>query len=89
MTHFQQNVKRLLIIHRIKVCIQSRLSFKLGEQERYNTKFEREDSSFTFLVPTNEAWQTLKGKYATAFKVILIKNISALQLNIVSNKYYE
>jgi len=58
------------IYHKLQSDPMLRLSFKLGEQERYNTKFEREDSSFTFLVPTNEAWQTLKGKYATAFKVL-------------------
>ncbi len=46
-----------------------RLSYQLGEQERFNYKFGKKDTTYTYLVPTNQAWEELRGKYATAYKV--------------------
>ena len=56
-------------IYILAIMIISRLSYQLGEQERYNTKFGNTEDNFTFMVPSNEAWKSLKNKYATAYKV--------------------
>ena len=48
-------------------------TFELGNQEHFNTNngFNKTDVQFTYLVPTDQAWEDLKsGEFASAYKVI-------------------
>ena len=46
-----------------------RSTFALGEQEHFNTKLGNPDNNLTYLVPSDQAWNTIKHKYSSAFKV--------------------
>jgi uncharacterized surface protein with fasciclin (FAS1) repeats len=47
-------------------------TFDLGTQEHFNEQLNNKDVKFTYLVPTDQAWQKLKTEYATAHKVLFM-----------------
>jgi len=47
-------------------------TFELGTQEHFNDQLNRSDVAFTYLVPTNQAWEKLQKQYATAYKVLFM-----------------
>jgi len=47
-------------------------TYELGEQEHFNAKMEDKDNQFTYLVPNDEAWMTIKRKYGSAYKVLFL-----------------
>ena len=64
----------LLIAH-----INCSKTFELGNQEHFNTNngFNKTDVQFTYLVPTDQAWEDLKsGDFASAYKVIFWKMVA-------------
>ena len=44
-------------------------TFELGNQEHFNDELKRKDMEFTYLVPTDLAWNAVKDDMATAHKV--------------------
>ena len=44
-------------------------TFNLGKQEHFNDQLNNPDLQFTFLVPTDQAWDQIKKDFATAYKV--------------------
>jgi uncharacterized surface protein with fasciclin (FAS1) repeats len=44
----------------------------LGEQEHFNDQFANDDLSYTFLVPSDKAWDKVKNEFATAYKVLFM-----------------
>jgi len=50
-------------------------TFELGNQEHFNTNngFNKTDVQFTYLVPTDQAWEDLKsGDFASAYKILFM-----------------
>jgi len=47
-------------------------TFDLGKQEHFNDQLKGEDTQFTFLVPTDQAWDQIKNDFATAYKVLFM-----------------
>jgi len=47
-------------------------TFQLGNQEHFNDDFKRADGTFTYLVPTDRAWEHLRAQEATAYKVLFM-----------------
>jgi len=58
------------IFEKLKTDPMLRLSYKLGEQDNFNSKFSNIEAEYTYLVPTNEAWIALQKQYASAYKVL-------------------
>ena len=46
-------------------------TFDLGNQEHFNDDFKNEEEKFTYLVPTDNAWEEVQQEMATAHKVCL------------------
>ena len=44
-------------------------TFDLGNQEHFNDDFKNEEEKFTYLVPTDNAWEEVQQEMATAHKV--------------------
>ena len=44
-------------------------TFDLGKQEHFNDQLRNEKMNFTYLVPTDQAWDQIKTDFATAYKV--------------------
>ena len=44
-------------------------TFDLGNQEHFNDDFKKVDEKFTYLVPTDKAWEEIQQEMATAHKV--------------------
>ena len=44
-------------------------TFNLGKQEHFNDQLNDTDLQFTFLVPTDQAWDQIQKDFATAYKV--------------------
>lgn len=47
-------------------------TFDLGKQEHFNDQLKEGDIKFTFLVPTDQAWDQIKQDFATAYKVLFM-----------------
>jgi len=47
-------------------------TFHLGAQEHFNDQFKLEDIQFTFLVPTDQAWEQIQRDFASAYKVLFM-----------------
>jgi len=47
-------------------------TFNLGKQEHFNDQLNQSDLQFTYLVPTDQAWDILKKDFATAYKVLFM-----------------
>ena len=54
-----------------------RKTFSLGNQENFNQKngFNKTELEFTYLVPSDQAWEEVRKEYATAYKVKLFPTI--------------
>ena len=44
-------------------------TFDLGNQEHFNDDFKNTEEEFTYLVPTDKAWEEIQQEMATAHKV--------------------
>ena len=44
-------------------------TFDLGNQEHFNDDFKKAEEKFTYLVPTDKAWEEIQQEMATAHKV--------------------
>ena len=42
----------------------------LGAQNHFNDMLENTDLNFTYLVPSHEAWTSLQGEMASAWKIL-------------------
>ena len=47
-------------------------TFSLGNQEHFNDQLSDMDEKFTFLVPSNKAWDEIREKYASAHKQLFM-----------------
>jgi len=47
-------------------------TFDLGNQEHFNDDFKKVDEKFTYLVPTDKAWEEIQQEMATAHKVLFM-----------------
>jgi len=47
-------------------------TFDLGNQEHFNDDFKNEEEKFTYLVPTDNAWEEVQQEMATAHKVLFM-----------------
>lgn len=47
-------------------------TYTLGKQEHFNDQLNKNDLKFTFLVPTDQAWEQIRKDYATAYKVLFM-----------------
>eukprot|EP00090_Calanus_glacialis_P012795 TRINITY_DN2142_c0_g1_i1.p1 TRINITY_DN2142_c0_g1~~TRINITY_DN2142_c0_g1_i1.p1 ORF type:complete len:616 (-),score=157.05 TRINITY_DN2142_c0_g1_i1:467-2314(-) len=47
-------------------------TFDLGKQEHFNDQLNKTELQFTFLVPTDQAWDQIKKDFATAYKVLFM-----------------
>ncbi len=52
-----------------KLLIFFRKTYQLGKQDHFNGKFGDRSLNFTFLVPSNQAWDYVQSLYSTAYKV--------------------
>merc|ERR1719266_2751552 len=63
------------IYTKLKTDPMMRRAFELGNQEHFNTNngFNKTDVHFTYLVPTDQAWEDLKsGDFASAYKILFM-----------------
>ena len=49
-------------------------TFDLGNQEHFNDDFKNEEEKFTYLVPTDNAWEEVQQEMATAHKVFFFNH---------------
>ncbi|CAB4066813.1 FAS1 [Lepeophtheirus salmonis] len=47
-------------------------AFSLGTQRHFNGKFLREDTNFTYIVPTNSAFEKIHKQYLTSYKILFM-----------------
>ena len=47
-------------------------AFSLGNQGHFNKQFKREDERYTYLVPSDSAWDRLNAEFATAHKQLFM-----------------
>jgi len=47
-------------------------TFDLGNQEHFNDDFKKAEEKFTYLVPTDKAWEEIQQEMATAHKVLFM-----------------
>jgi len=47
-------------------------TFDLGKQEHFNDQLRNEKMNFTYLVPTDQAWDQIKTDFATAYKILFM-----------------
>ena len=45
-------------------------TFTLGAQDHFNNMLDVKGSKFTYLVPSNEAWENIQGEMASTWKVL-------------------
>ncbi len=46
-----------------------RKTYQLGHQDHFNRKFEDTGLEYTYMVPSNTAWDQIQAQYSSAFKV--------------------
>jgi len=47
-------------------------AFSLGEQDHHNDRLKDKRKTFTYLAPSNEAWEDLRRRHATAHKQLFM-----------------
>ena len=50
----------------------SRSVYSLGNQDHFNDMLKDTDRNFTFIVPSNQAWNHIKDEYTSAHKVLFL-----------------
>jgi len=65
-------VPRDTIYDKLAMDPMMRKTFDLGKQEHFNDQLKDEEIQFTFLVPTDKAWEQIKKDFATAYKVLFM-----------------
>ncbi len=46
-----------------------RKTYQLGHQDHFNRKFDDTGLEYTYMVPSNTAWDQIQAQYSSAFKV--------------------
>ncbi len=59
-------------------------AFSLGNQDHFNDQLSRTDRKFTYLVPSNAAWEELSKKYSTAHKQLFM-GYFGYQVSLLNN----
>ena len=46
--------------------------FSLGNQNHFNHMFNKTEEKFTYIVPSNEAWEEINRQFASAYKILFM-----------------
>ena len=78
------------------IACYNRKTFSLGNQEHFNQKngFNKTELEFTYLVPSDQAWEEVRKEYASAYKVtpslcITLMFIVLFQILFMGEFYYQ
>jgi len=60
------------MLHKVKTDPMLKASYQLGEQEHFNEKLGMVEGNYTYLVPSDQAWEKIRKEYSTAYKVLFM-----------------